>query len=360
MDIATLAVKIGVTGIDKTVNGLNTTRKVLGDVTSTSLEAKAGILGVLYATQQLVSASNLAGMGLVQFANRTGISTDYLQRFQAMARASGISADEMASNIENVQKAMAQLALGNAPMGLQALSNIVTFDRSRSREIPYVMAKLREYAQKTRNTPDIANQVLSSFGLSGNAIGMLRTSQFDMSKVAGASMYSAKETTALAKMQAGWAELGNSIEKSIGHLNVRFGPSLLKDLTQLTNQILRMVSAFAALAEQLHVLSGIGKVFQGWTQLFQVGNELARDKNRPSIGALLDTAFRGSVVDNLQGLANSRASGNQTKNVNVSTHVTVHGSVDAVDVAQQIGEHVNKMINGAMRQSPQAGQTGGQ
>lgn len=348
LNIAELGVKLGITGADKAVESLTSVQKTLGNLTTSSIAAKAGILGVLYEVQQLVSASNLAGMGLQQFASRTGLSVTWLQQLQYQARQAGISSEEMTGSIEGVQKAMASLATGSAPSGMQAFTNVVTdFDRRRSRDIPYVLAKLREYAQKTKATPDITNQILSSFGLSGNVIGAMRTNAFDL-KVPKSAIYGEKETANLAKISVAWSNLGNKIQMAIGHLNSAHGGQFIKDLSKMTDSLLKLVNALASLSEKM-------KLFDKLSGVMDAGADIAGGKFAKG-GNTLDKLIRGNTAAEFTSWARQQASKTVNNSPTVNTVVNIQGDGDPDAIAKAIGAEVNK----AMRQSPQAGQTGGQ
>lgn len=364
MKIAELFIQLGVKGADKAAGALSGMRGTLKDVTSTSLEAKAAIIGVMYGLERLMSASGQMGTNLTQFNNLTGLSADNLQRWQYLALKSGESADEMAGSIQGVQNAMTKMLLGQgAPTGITALANTIGFDTSRARDTFYVMDKLREYAQRTKNIPDVANEILKSFGLSDKTIQALRTSTVDLTKVDPSHMYTSAQRAKLNDVNIGWTMLGDKIEHSFGKLNAKFGPKLISDISRLADQVLRMVDAFAALAEKLQVIQVIGESFKGWTEIFSTVTQMVNDVNGTSkkhnVNSLLPSAdslklFLKDMIG--QGAPKpefaKHGAAAHINNVNVNNHVTIHG----VTNPDEVPKHLNKMINDAYRQIPRGGQ----
>lgn len=321
--------------------------------------AAAAISAAVYAFKEFSAQSNSAGMGIAQFNARTGQSEQALQRWQYLMRQSGVSTEETTGNLEGLQKAMTQLSIGKPPEGFQAVNNILAsnggFDRSRIKDTEYVLERLRKYAQLTKDNPAIANHVLESFGLSGNFIGGLRTSTVDINKVPRASLYSDKEVTSLSKMSVAWSNLGDKVQKAIGRLNIKFGPSLLKDLTLITDKMLILVNAVGTLAEKLHVLEGVAKVVSGLSLLTGAATDVADDlsgKNKqnrilPESGTVTNL-FKDLMVNGLGSFT-----GGTTNQVTVNSSVTVSGAGHAADIGLQIGTHIKQEINKAFRQTPQ-------
>lgn len=353
MRIADLFVNIGVKGADKTASALGNVKTSMGDVASTSLAAKAAIAGVLYGLERLMSESGHVGTGLTQFANLTGLSADRLQRWQYLALQSGESAEEMTSSIEGVQKAMTKMLLGQgAPAGINALKNLVGFDASKARDTFYVLDKLREYARKTKDTPDVANEILGSFGISPTTIQALRSSSVKLDEVDPSRMYSKGQIARLNKVNIAWANLGDKITHQMGRLNSKFGPSLVKDISGLADQVLKLVDAFGSLAEKLELVSGFGKIFEGWSEIFKLAGEGVNKINGKDKSPFLpDSDTLKVFIHSLLGDPMKVPASPRVINNHVNAHVTVHGVHDA----HEVPKHVNKMINDAARQFPQGG-----
>lgn len=268
MNIAELFVSLGVKGSEKTIGALSNVRKGLGEISSMSLEAKAGLLAVAYGLERLMSNSMQTGTNLTNFNALTGLSARSLQQWQYAARQAGVSGDELTSNLKGVQGAMTKMLMGEgAPKGLALVANATkNFDISRVRDTFYVMDQLQKAAQ--RLPKDIGNEALKSFGLSEGTIAAMRRNAFRPEILSKAPVYSEKETSQLDRVNIAWSNLGNKIQMAIGHFTAMHGMQLVQDLTKIADQVLRLAEAFTVLAEKLKLFMWIGKAFEGWTMIF--------------------------------------------------------------------------------------------
>jgi len=365
MKVGELFIELGLKGADATARGLETTAKTMRDVASDALKATAAVTALLYGFKKITDQSNQTGLGLSQFKDITGLSADQLQRWQQLAMRFGESAEEITGDIKNVQSAMTDTVLkGKFPEYIQAVNialqragkeGINTFN---ARDTFGVMAKLREYAKLTAANPDIANKMLASFGLSDKTIGALRTSTFDLNKADKTRMYSDSQIKTLNNLSVRWSELIDKIQHGIGRLNIKFGPTLLKDIEKLIPAIFKMIDAFGVLAEKLQLIKQIGKVFDGWTKLFSAVGDVADDmsgKNKqnkilPSVETL---KYVGK--DLLQSINPFSSGGGST--ATTTNNVTIH--VQAEGDPSEVAEAINLHIQQAFRQMPQAGSQGG-
>lgn len=268
MNIAELFVNLGIKGSEKTVGALGAVKKGLGEVGSMSLEAKAGILAALYGFERLMSMSGQAGTGLTNFSSLTGLSAKQLQQWEYAARQAGVSADELTGNVKSVQNSMTNMLLGKgAPEGLNVIQATVGLDMKKVRDPLYVMQQLQKAAQAL--PPDAGNMILKSFGLSEGVIAAMRRNMFTPKAFAQAPTYSDREVGQLDKANIAWSNLGNKIQMAMGHFNASHGLSIVKDISQLTDQVLKLVASFEALAEKLKLFQVVGKVFEGWGLIFK-------------------------------------------------------------------------------------------
>lgn len=362
MKISELFVNIGVKGAEETTRALKGVSSGFKEITSQVFYAYESVKAAQAAFKAFVDNSNHAGVALTQFGNLTGLSTDKLQRWQYLMRQSGVSVEETTSNIESLQKAIADVVLNKGnPEGMTAVANVLgkSFDPSKMRDTFYMLDKLREYAQKTQNIPDVSNRILQSFGISDGAIQALRSSSVDLSKIAPSNLYSQREQKALNAMGVAWSNLANQIDKAIGRLNVRFGPSLLKDLTLLTTQMLKLVEAFALLIDKLHVIKGISKVADVASGALHVGaNAVGNIRTKGGLVSGL-SASSDDMRKFLYGMfgAPPGAAGSKEPSANVEINTTVHvgDTHNAAVLGAEISSHISRHINDAFRQLPQGG-----
>lgn len=363
MNIAELFVNLGIHGAEKTVGALGSVKKGLGDVTSMSLEAKAGILAVMYGLEHMMSQSGKTGTGLTNFAALTGLSAKTLQQWQYAALQAGVSSDELTGSLKGVQTSMTNMLLGKgAPEGLGIVAKAVGFDPKKARDSFYVMEQLQKAAQKLPQ--DVGNSVLKSFGLSEGTIAAMRRNAFTPAMLQKAPVYSDREVNQLDKANVAWANLGHHVEMAFGHFTAKHGVSLVGDITKIADAIFKMINAFEKLAEKLKLFQAIGKIFEGWTSIFNgvnsVLDKVTKDKNGVGSGLLnqgkgmmqgLGEAAKGAMLTVGDMIAPTPAPLATAGGANmvVNQNIVHHGN--ATDTKAVKDTHRNA-INQAYRQRP--------
>lgn len=253
---------MGVKGSDQSQKALAGTQKGLGDIASSSLQAKAAIVGVIYGLERMMSHSAKVGMGLQQFENFTGLSTDALQRWQYAARQSGVSAEEMTSSIKGVQQAIGDMLLGKgAPEGMGVFARAVGFDMSKAKDTFYVLEKLKEFSRIA--PPTIANPILKSFGLGENTVAFLKTTKVELDKIKPSTIFSPGEIGTLSKVEVAWSNFGREIEMAMGHLTAKRGLGVIADLSKVTKEVFKLVDALVVLSEKVKVFETMSHAAEG-------------------------------------------------------------------------------------------------
>lgn len=369
MTIAELFVNLGVKGADSAGKAIGGVKSGLGEVKSMSLEAKAAIVGAIYALERMMSSSAQAGTGFMNFTALTGMSAQELQKWQYAARQVGIENEEITGSLKSVQNAMTNMLLGKgAPEGMAMVANKVGFDPAKARDTLYVMQQLQKFAQQVPN--DVGNNMLKSFGLSENVIAAMRRNAFRPEVMAKAPTYSDNEIKSLDRANVMWSNLGNQIKMGLGHLTAKFGPTLIKDIGQIVPEVMKLVGALAQLADKLKVISVLGKVFEGWGLIFKgmsglvddftEGLEELRDRNtkpgeeRSIFPSWNTVKERYKAMKNDPHIAPNRVpiALNPAKHPEMNITVQNYGVKDAQDSAV----HVKREVGRVLRQSPaQAG-----
>lgn len=259
MTIAELFVNIGIKGQDNAGRALKSVSDKLGDVRTSSLAAKAAILGVVYGLEQMMTNSMNQGMALQSFATFTGLSADRLQRWQYALRQSGVAADETAGAFKGIQAAMTNMLLGKgAPTGFDTFARAVGLDMNRVRDAEYMMKKLQEFAKLAK--PDIGNAVLGGMGLSPNVIQAMRRNVVDVDKLKNNLFFSQKEIGSLANAEVAWANLGDKINKAFGHFTASHGTEIVKDIDKIAMAVIRLVESLTVLGEKYKIFEKIAWV----------------------------------------------------------------------------------------------------
>ncbi len=272
MNIAELFINLGVKGAEKTVSALGNIKKGLGEVSSMSIEAKAGILGAMYGLERMMAISGAAGTGLTNFSALTGLSAQSLQQWQYAARQAGVSSDELTGSLKGVQNSMSNMLMGKgAPEGIALVSKAVGgLDPTKYRDTFYMMTQLQK-AMQTMSVEQ-GNIAGKSFGLSEGVIAGMRRNVFTPEMFAKAPTYSPNEIKSLDKSNIGWANLGNKIEMGFGHINAKHGQQLVADISKLVTETMKFIEALTVLAEKFKIFETIGVVFDGITKAMRLMN----------------------------------------------------------------------------------------
>lgn len=274
MNIGQLFVSLGVKGTDKTLGAITNVKKGLKETASVSLEAKAAIIGALYALERLFSKSGEYGTGLTNFNATLGVSTKTLQEYQYAARQVGVSNEEVEGSFKGLQATITKTLMGEgAPKGLARVSMLVgemtPQDLEKFAKQPQLLIqKLQQYAQKETHA-GLRNEVLKSFGLSDGMIAGLTRNAFRPEVLAKAPTYNDREIANLDKANIAWSNLGNKIQMAIGHFNAAHGGQLVNDITKTTDAVFKMIEAFTKLADKAELFKKLGMVFEGWQAIFE-------------------------------------------------------------------------------------------
>lgn len=275
MDIGSLFINLGIKGSEKTLEQVSNVKKGIGDVASTSLEAKAALVGAMYALEQLFATSGRAGTDLTNFNAVTGESVKTLQQYQYAARQVGVSNESVASTFKTLQDQMTNAAfLGKGgPAGMAHVAQVLHENFSQidvqkfAKSPELLLQKLQQYAAKETNI-GLRNATLKSFGLGDEMIAALTRQAFRPEVLKKAPTYSDSEVKQLDKANIAWSNLGNKIQMAVGHFNAMHGEALVRDISMIVTQVLKLTEAFIKLAEKIHLFQGIGKVFEGWGKIF--------------------------------------------------------------------------------------------
>jgi hypothetical protein len=303
MNIGELFVNLGVKGGGETQKTLKGVKGGMKDVKSMSLEAKAAIIATVYGLKQLMSQSMQQGTALTQFTNLTGQSIKKLQQWQYVNKLAGGTAEEVTGVVTGMQQAFAQLELGEGPakyLGLfaEGLAEVQeSFDTTKMNDVFYILEKARAFinSPSAKANIGVANEALSSMGISPSMIAGLRGGAFSDRALNAAPTYSEGEANALKNANSQWLQLSETIQKTIGRLNVKFGGQLVKDLKEIVTQMALMAEAAVNLANDLKILAVISESLKGWAMLFKEIREYTSEKDPET--ASMENAFNKTVAN---------------------------------------------------------------
>lgn len=371
--VGELFVSLGVKGSEKTVGAITTVKDGLKGIASTSLETKAAIVASIYAIERLFQASSQRGTALENFNALTGVATKTVQQYQWAAQQVGVSNDEVSNSFLSLQKNMTKTLLGKgAPEGLGMFArkggNVTAEDIARYQEHPEeLLQKLQQYAQTEKNK-GLRNEVLSSFGLGNNMISALDRNAFRPEVLNKAPTYNDAQIASLDKANAGWKNLGTTVEMIFGKLNAKHGLSFISDIQKLLPPIEKVINALVTFAEKIHLFEGLGKVFDLMAKsISAVGNiveevnkEIDSTKKDPEKMKFIDATkdVGGSIFDSfmdavmtLQGVPNKPKP--STEHGSGAAYFKEKISKGAGDLGERITpDYMKKFVNGGYGQTP--------
>lgn len=287
--IAELFVNLGVKGDNQANKALKGVKAELGEIKSTSLEVKAGILAVIYGLEQMMTWSAKMGTSMMNFERLTGISAETLQRWQYAARQVGVGNEEIEASFKGVQEVMGKMISGQgAPSGLYDLANTVGFDRTKAMDTIYVLNQLQKYAQLPTNP--VRTDFLKSFHLNEGTIAAMRENAFRPEIFAKANIFHENELSQLNKIDVAWANLGQQMKMAMGHLTSKHGLETVQNIEKMSKSVLSLADSLLKLAERFKVFQAIGMVFEGWSLLLDPD----REDGLAGIAKGLDEYFGGA------------------------------------------------------------------
>lgn len=364
MNIGELFINLGIKGSEKTVAALGGVKKGLGEVSSMSLEAKAGIIAAIYALEKLTSASFATGNELKNFSTVTGVSAKTLQQYEYAGKRVGATNQEIEGSFKNLQSAMTKALLNKGvpeSLGLIGRTLKQNFTQDSIKDFAAhpekLLQVLQQYAQTEKNI-GVRNESLKAFGINDNVIAGMAANVFRPEILNRAPIISDKEIDSLQKGNAALSDLGNHIEKAFAHFNAKHGQQMVADLTKITDAIIKLVTALTDLAEKLHLFDALSGVITNVATLISPDkkevdkNIKAKDEEHAALkklsyGAYFKTLLSGghAVTPNIQGRGPEGNS--HTTNVNQ----TLNFNHDGRDPHRNADSHKKAAVD-AYRQNP--------
>ena len=290
MNIGELFINLGIKGADKTVGQLSDVSKGMSDVKGMSIEAKAAILGAIYALQRLTAASGQTGTGLVNLEALTGASGKAIQQWRwAMVQAGG-SADEIDGILKNLQKTMAGVDFSKGtPEGFAILAKAAGgIDRSKIHDSIYMIGKMYDAIKNLdkllpKEKLGLTNFLGQNMGLTDNFLSAAHRKLFEPHILARAHIYGKGELRALDRANILWKNLASHIEMAIGHFNAMHGGKMVADITLVADAAIKLANALLKISEQLHVFQALSASLKGIADSVDIIRAMfgSADKHKP-------------------------------------------------------------------------------
>lgn len=266
--VGELFIDLGIQGSDKAISAVQGVGKEMESLGSSALTTKAAILGAVYGIQQLVDFSDKLGTNLVNFQAVTGISSRVVQQYQ-------FAAEQIVGANVNVSKSLAGIQqeftdavkFGKAPEGIGLLGQAIGRPLGYKDFQEWIGDPTKFYAviqEMFDKVPDkgLRNAIAKKVGIGDDLLAVFAQHGFDQNILNQAPVLSDQQTQALHKADTAWLNLGRHIQMTIAQLNASYGPGLVTDLTKLTDQVLKLVTAFSQLSEKMHFFEATGLAIQ--------------------------------------------------------------------------------------------------
>lgn len=270
-EIAEFFVKLGVKGENDAKRALKGVDKDLGDLSTSALAAKAGILAVVYGIERMTAASAREGAELKNFWAATGLDPISLQKVQYAMGLVNVGAEEVTATLKTLQTNSSNIALGQGvPKFWTTFANAVKLDTSKMRDSFYMLQKFQEFA-KSGVSPDILRNISNALGISDNVLAGLKRSSVDWQKLTGVG-FSQKQIDSLDHINAEWFKLWNTLKLFSGGLVAEKGGSavvtLEKSLMGGIGTIRALRKEFSAFQKQLPEVATAVEVFAAALALY--------------------------------------------------------------------------------------------
>ena len=258
--VGELFINLGIKGTEKTIGSLQNVTVGMGDLKSMSLEAKAGIIGALYALEQFGHTSLVLGTNLSNTSTLIGVSTKKLQEYDYAAQQANVSQQEMEQTLKSLQALAKNVNLGHGiPEWLgrfaQVMGKPVNAELFKSYALDPTKAvqDLQKYAALEKDTA-FKNLVLSSFNI-GDAMKVALDKQvFNAKNFAAAPVLSDAQIKNLNETNIGIKNLISALDKMAADLTAAFGPNLLKTLELLVTDLDILIKLMTPFVEALSKL----------------------------------------------------------------------------------------------------------
>lgn len=296
--VGEMFMELGVKGSNATVGALGEARKGIMELGSMSLEAKAAIIGLFYTLEKLFTATGQQGVALTNMNTVTGMSVKTLQQYEFALRQVGGTAAEMDQTFKGLQNSITNMIFGKgAPERLLAVVSqlkkagidIGNQEQKQWAEHPEkLLQRLQQYAQLKTVPLFEKSNFLKSFGLGDNVVAALEKNAFRPEIFKQASVYSDKTVAGLNASAIAWSNVADKFEHAFGMITSKFGGPLAADFEKLVDPVAHLAAAIIELSDKMKLLQGIGKTFEGWAKILNLG-----------AGGGLGAPAKGGVVDKI-------------------------------------------------------------
>lgn len=259
MNVAELFINLGVKGDGTAQKSLQGVKSTIGEIGTAAIASKAAVLGVIYGLERLTGSAAERGMELQQFTAATGLSADALQRWQNVGMKFGVSAGEVESSIKGIQNAMTGMVLEGAnPKAMRLFEEAAGgFNPARLRDTWYVMGKIQTAMKNL--APDMRRYLAPSLGIGDNMGQFLANMDMnDLAKVPKSQLLGEGEIKQLARIDAAWNKLWNTMKLFGEHKVSQYGMEGVQTMARAFQTIVDASKALQSLTKEFPQVAAAG------------------------------------------------------------------------------------------------------
>lgn len=213
---------------------------------------KTYILGAVSSLTYMTKKVSDVAFDLAKFSNLTGLSSVKLEEWQQRAAVAGVSADELASSVEALQRQATEIRLGRGNIAPWALLGIDP------RQDPF--AVLSQLQNKLKSfSPALGKTLAEDVGLTSGVINFLKEAK-NLPQSDRSLLLSEKEIQRLKEYNLLFNQIWDNAKRAVQKFAVTLLPitrEILVDLGRLTRALVDMVKGLEWLAQRFQ---GFGKV----------------------------------------------------------------------------------------------------
>lgn len=330
-----LFINIGIKGADKTISAFANVRSSVDGVTKTSWEAKVALLGAMYALQQFASAAGMNAQGLTNLNATLGVSVDTLQRLEYVATKFGAAKGAMGGALGSLSSLAAEAKMsGNLPAAFSLIAGTIHdpkfLDDLQNRRFDEVLKGVQKFAN-SGIPKDLILSSLQGIGLGGIAPQLMR-GKFTEKELNKAPVDSKNMIAGLDRMQEVFKDVEARFDRLRDKMVLAWGPKFAKDIQTIIPHLDHLLESFLKLSQSLHVIAGVGKIFEGWGHIF--------DAMAFVTNAVIDPKTRKELLDTTESVIKNGTPGFGL-GINISNNF--HGPTDASAV-QKANDKTNHQI----------------
>lgn len=356
MSIAEFFVNLGIKGDGKTLSALQGVDKGLSNMATSSLAAKAAIVGAFYALEQLFTSSGKFGVGMTNAKTLIGETSKSLQQYENTAQRLGIANGTMTQTLLKLKDAMVTLKFkGQAPEGMfwiqSVLGDFKESDIDKYIKSPEMLfQRLREYATKEK-IPGLALDRLKSFIGDQDMIARMMQGHLTTDEISKSPFLSDATISRLEKTGMAWNKLGIDIQQAFRLFVSHNGKEIADDIDKLIKPASQLAEAFQRIAQNLHAFELIGKAMQGWADILGVLGKGWKSDPSNSWHGIPTSQFGRQGAELLSNAVHSSSGKSQAPvytHAQIVNQITINGNADAKEVGSETYKAAKRALSDYM------------